>query len=574
MAEPVEGKRISLNNMELYSSSRSSSIDNGKDILNEDTFSQSDDKKSTSCFMKSLNTILTLVAVVIAIGGGIGLRYSFPNRTWTQRELMYIGFPGEVFLRGLKCLILPLIVGSIISALGNLESSFAGKIGKRAALYYFLTTTMAIGLGIILVLTIKPGVTEESEKIMKQVLELKGNSSSLADSSDSSTNPVSTKPNKPRVSSTDALLDLIRNLIPVNLIEACTHHYNTVVDEITDSNGTTTTKLSSRMEVGTNILGLVSFSILLGVVCASMGETGKPIVNLFTCLSEAAMKITRLVILFTPIGVLFLVMPRILEVEDVNSMLGSVGLYTATVLIGLFVHGFLVLPLLFVILTRKNPLTHLIQVSPALLTALGTSSSSATLPVTINCLEKNLGYDSRIVRFLVPIGATVNMDGTALYEAVAAIFIAQSRGMPLSTIQVIIVSITATAASVGAAGIPQAGLVTMVIVLNAVGLPAEDVYLIFVVDWFLDRFRTIINVLGDSFGAAVISTLSPTQELEVHELSRIDETPRHLRKSTESFYSTDSTSQNNGKANNVDSSIQKENCRNTRMNGGCGVTSV
>jgi Na+/H+-dicarboxylate symporter len=468
--------------------------------------------------------------------------------------------------RGLKCLILPLIIGSIISALGNLESSFAGKIGRRAALYYFLTTVMAIGLGILLVMTIKPGVTEESEKQMRLTLESRNNMTNFDNNS-----TEFNEPNKPKVTSIDSLLDLIRNLIPTNLMEATTHHYNTVVNEIVDGNGVVISKVSHKMEEGTNILGLVSFSILLGVMCASMGEAGKPIVQLFTCLSEAAMKITRLVIFFTPMGVLFLVLPRIVEVDDVNSMLGSVGMYTATVLIGLLVHGFLILPLIFIILTRKNPLTHIMKMSPALLTALGTSSSSATLPVTINCLEKNMGYDSRIVRFLVPIGATVNMDGTALYEAVAAIFIAQSRGIPLSIIQVIIVSITSTAASVGAAGIPQAGLVTMVIVLNAVGLPAEDVYLIFVVDWFLDRFRTIINVLGDSFGAAVISTLSPTEELEreieEHEMHGMQHNSGDHRKSAESFYSVNGPSYPS-EPNGV---VHSENIKNNNLSANRGI---
>jgi Na+/H+-dicarboxylate symporter len=233
------------------------------------------------------------------------------------------------------------------------------------------------------------------------------------------------------------------------------------------------------------------------------------LIDFFTSLSEASMAITRIVIFFTPVGVLFLVLPRIVEVDNVEEMLQSVGLYTATIMTGLLVHGFIVLPIVYLILVRRNPYTHIAKMSSALLTAFGTSSSSATLPVTINCLEERVGLDPKIVRFLVPIGATVNMDGTALYEAVAAIFIAQSRGLDLSPINVIIISITATFASIGAAGIPQAGLVTMVIVLNAVGLPAEDVYLIFVVDWFLDRFRTVINVLGDSFGAAVISHICP-----------------------------------------------------------------
>ena len=434
---------------------------------------------------KNINTILTVVAVILGIGVGIALRSR--GERWSKRDLMYLEFPGELFLRGLKCLILPLIVSSLISALGSLESSFAGKIGTRAVSYYFLTTVMAIGLGIILVLTIHPGVAKNGQDL----------------DSGAESEPFSRK-----ITTPDTVLDLIRNLVPTNLIEATFAQYSTVLTPpaimSNDSENLYKWELSGRMGGGTNILGLVSFSILLGLVCGAMGDAGKPIVQIFASLSEASMKITSLLINFTPIGVMFLVMPRVVEVDDVEKMLGAVGWYTFTVLVGLFVHGLIVLPFLYLIFVRRNPFSHLLRMSAALMTAFGTSSSSATLPVTINCLETKSKLDSRIVRFVVPVGATVNMDGTALYEAVAAIFIAQSRGIEMSIVKVIIVSITATAASIGAAGIPQAGLVTMVIVLNAVGLPAQDVALIFVVDWFLDRFRTVINVLGDTFGAAVI----------------------------------------------------------------------
>lgn len=426
----------------------------------------------------------TVIAVILAVVIGVVIREYLNEPRWSQRQIMYLGFVGELFLRSLKCLIIPLIISSIISALGSLDSRFAGKIGSRAVWYYLLTTFLAITLGIVLVVIIHPGQAEV------------GNNSTASSRSHE----------KQSITTPDTVLDLIRNIVPTNLVEAATHSYSTELLFPKDGNWTDLYRLeiSHKMNPSTNILGLVSFSLLLGITLGSMGKVGEPMVTFFTCLSEASLKITTFIIKFTPLGVMFLILPRIVEVEDVEGMLGTVGMYTLTVLTGLFLHGLLVLPLLYFILTRKNPFRHMMLMSPALMTAFGTSSSSATLPITINCLEERVRLDARIVRFVAPIGATVNMDGTALYEAVAAIFIAQSRGVELSVVQVVIISITATAASIGAAGIPQAGLVTMVIVLNAVGLPAEDVALIFVVDWFLDRFRTFINVLGDSFGAAVI----------------------------------------------------------------------
>ena len=177
-------------------------------------------------------------------------------------------------------------------------------------------------------------------------------------------------------------------------------------------------------------------------------------------------------------------------------------------IIGLCIHGFLVLPALFTLATRSLPFKFLANMTSAFTTAFGTGSSSATLPVTIGLLENRNKVDPRVCRFILPIGATINMDGTALYEAVAAIFIAQVNNLNLSLGQICAVSITATAASIGAAGIPQAGLVTMVMVLETVGLPPDDITIILAVDWLLDRFRTTINVVGDSVGAGIVNHLS------------------------------------------------------------------
>merc|ERR1712050_571074 len=194
--------------------------------------------------------------------------------------------------------------------------------------------------------------------------------------------------------------------------------------------------------------------------------------------------------------------------KSVYAELIKLGWYLITVTLGITIQVFIILPIIYGVVTKTLPFKFIGKMGPALATAFGTASSAATLPVTVNSLEDGNKVDPRISRFVLPIGATINMDGTALYEAVAAIFISQVNGMALSIGQVIAISITATAASIGAAGIPQAGLVTMVMVLDTVGLPAEDVTLILAVDWLLDRFRTAINVLGDSIGAGIVYELS------------------------------------------------------------------
>lgn len=456
-------------------------------------------EKVTGCLKSSALTLATLAGVIGGVIFGMALRTR--EERWTEREVMYVSYVGKLFLRMLKALILPLIVPSLVAAVGSLDMSISGKVGGRAVAYYMSTTVLAVILGIILVSTIHPGQPGE------------GGDEDITKAGESR-----------NVTAVDTLLDLARNLCPPNLIQATIQQYRTVLTYPgdgkkmeggveRDGSNLYTWKISGEFTNGTNILGLVFFAVFLGVTLAIMEERGKPLLDFFTCLSEAMMTITTWVIYMAPIGVFFLIGGQILEMKDFSVVAGQLGLYFMTVLVGLFVHGFVVLPIIFSVCTRQLPFRFIANMTNAFTTAFGTASSSATLPVTINLLEEKNGVDPRISRFVLPIGATINMDGTALYEAVAAIFIAQVRSMPMSIGQIIAISITATAASIGAAGIPQAGLVTMVMVLDTVGLPAEDVTIILAVDWLLDRFRTAINVLGDSIGAGLVYHLSK-EELE------------------------------------------------------------
>lgn len=458
-------------------------------------------EKVTSCLKGSALTFATLAGVIGGVIFGLALRTR--EEKWTEREIMYVSYVGKLFLRMLKALILPLIVPSLIGAVGSLDMSLSGRVGGRAVAYYMSTTVLAVILGIILVSAIHPGNPgHKGEEEIQKVGESRN------------------------VTAADTLLDLARNLFPPNLVQATLQQYRTVLTypgevagedkkgEHRDPKNLYTWKISGEFTQGTNILGLVFFAVFLGGTLAVMEERGKPLLDFFTCLSEAMMTITTWVIYMAPIGVFFLIGGQILEMEDFSVVAGQLGLYFMTVLIGLFFHGFVVLPIIFSVCTRTLPFKFIANMTNACTTAFGTASSSATLPVTIKLLEEKNGVDPRIARFVLPIGATINMDGTALYEAVAALFIAQVRSMPMSIGQIIAISITATAASIGAAGIPQAGLVTMVMVLDTVGLPAEDVTIILAVDWLLDRFRTAINVLGDSIGAGIVYHLSKDELAE------------------------------------------------------------
>uniref|UniRef100_A0A8D0L392 Amino acid transporter n=1 Tax=Sphenodon punctatus TaxID=8508 RepID=A0A8D0L392_SPHPU len=402
-----------------------------------------------------------------------------------------------------------------ILCLAGLDAKSSGRMGTRAMVYYMSTTVVAAILGVILVLSIHPG----NPKLKKTMAPVGRNE---------------------EVSSLDAFLDLIRNLFPENLVQACFQQIQTVtkkvpvppvvirqenVSQIVQANGlvlnatlteinmgpSTITQKNLEFKSGMNVLGLIGFFIAFGIAMGKMGEAAKPMADFFNILNEIIMKLVTMIIWYSPFGIASLICGKIAAIKDLETVARQLGLYMVTVIVGLVIHGALILPLIFFLITRQNPFLFYAGIFQAWITALGTASSAGTLPVTFRCLEENLKIDKRVTRFVLPIGATINMDGTALYEAVAAIFIAQMNSIILDAGQIATVSLTATLASVGAASIPSAGLVTMLLILTAVGLPTQDISLLIAVDWLLDRMRTSINVVGDSFGAGIIHYLSQAE---------------------------------------------------------------
>ncbi|KAK9519902.1 hypothetical protein VZT92_022603 [Zoarces viviparus] len=455
------------------------------------------------------NGLLTLSIISVITGCTLG--FTLRGTHLSTQAKIYFSFPGELLMRMLKMLILPLITSSLMSGLSSMESKACCRIGVLTVTYYLWTTFIAVVVGIVLVLIIKPGVGMEME------------SNRLGGG--------------PVMTSADALLDLIRNMVPSNLIEATFQQYKTdlipifkvqartvqtnfvyVFPDESDPKGRTayleltpppdvTYKTSPGSSQQMNVLGIVVFSAIMGLLLGRMGERGAPLISVCQCINECVMKIINAAVWYFPFGIIFLVAGKILDMQDPSTLGKKLGWYGITVLAGLFVHGLILLPFFYFVLTKKNPFTYIRGLLQAMVVALATSSSSATLPITMKCLLENCNVDRQIARFVLPVGATINMDGTALYEAVAAIFIAQVNDYELDFGQLVTISITATAASIGAAGIPQAGLVTMVIVLTSVGLPPDDITLIVAIDWILDRFRTMINVLGDALAAGIIAHL-------------------------------------------------------------------
>jgi len=454
------------------------------------------------------NLLLVLTVLGVFLGAIIGFAARSANPS--TDIIMFISFPGDVLMRMLKMLILPLIVSSLISGLAKLDARASGRMGYRALGYYFTTTILAAIIGIICVLTIHPGDPSIKEKIGSGAKHVE-------------------------VSTLDAFLDLIRNAFPENLVQACFQQVETIYVKaevsIIPPNSTNATEIIEAVNQtdkmvrdlqykdGMNVLGIIAFCTAFGIIIGNMQEEAKVMIDFFNVLSEIVMKLVGIIMWYSPFGIMCLVAGKIMSIPDLAKTAEQLGLYMITVILGLVLHFFLSLCLLFFAITRKNPLLYFKGMLQAWVTALGTASSAATLPITFNCLEENLKIDKRVTRFVVPVGATINMDGTALYEAVAAIFIAQMNGVYLNAGQVITVSLTATLASIGAASVPSAGLVTMMLVLTAVGLPTSDISLIVAVDWLLDRIRTSVNVLGDSFGAGIVYHLS-RKELEAQDRER------------------------------------------------------
>jgi Na+/H+-dicarboxylate symporter len=385
-----------------------------------------------------------LIALILAVLLGLFLPAS----------VRYVSWMGDIFLRGLKMVIVPLIFASIVSGVTSIGSGRSlGRIGLKTISYYIFTSTLAILTGLILVNLIRPGVDVH-----------------LGFSEEVSQIPVGS----------GKINDLFLRMIPENIIDS--------------------------MARG-DILPVIFFAVVFGFFVSQVNEQYRlPLTNFFDGLFEVMMRVTMFIIRFTPLGILGIVTREVVRNSDkLADIAGSMAIYMLTVILGLAIHAAVTLPLILRFLGKANPARHFKNMATPLLTAFSTVSSSATLPLTMEAVEHKSGVSNKITSFTLPLGATINMDGTALYECVAAIFIAQVYGVELSFVQQAIIVVTALIASIGAAGIPMAGLVMITVVLTAANLPLEGVGLIIAVDLILDMMRTTVNVWSDSCGAVTIA---------------------------------------------------------------------
>ncbi len=409
-------------------------------------------------FFSSLRKINLTARIFIGIGLGVLTGWLIGEPALAVAEPL-----GDLFIRLLQMIIVPLITASLISGISSVGGGEGlGRLGVKAFVYYMSTSLMAIIVGLIIMNAVSPGFgihldLGEAPEMLTATKSVWG-----------------------------AVYELVRGMIPTNLLRAV-------------SDG--------------DILPLIFFCILFGVFITQLPERPRVLLtDFFSAFFQVMMKITHVVISVAPLGIFGLITKVVAETGF--DAFGPLVIYFLCIFGALVIHSSITLPALLRFVGRVSPIKHVKAVGPALLTAFSTASSGATLPLNLERVEKNAGVSNKITSFVLPMGATINMDGTALYEAGAVLFIAQTYGIHLDIVQQIIVVITALAASVATAAIPKASLATIPMIMAAIGVPFEGIAIIQVFDRILDMCRTTVNVFSDSCGAVIIARTEGERPLE------------------------------------------------------------
>jgi Na+/H+-dicarboxylate symporter len=380
---------------------------------------------------------------------------------------------GTIFINSLKLIAVPLIIVSLIDGISNLSDvTKLSRIGGKTIGLYIMTTLIAITIGLVLVNVIQPGklLSSDRREELRQSFASDLDQSITAAHSDSDRSPL------------QPLVDIV----PDNLFGAASDN--------------------------TNMLQVIFFAILFGIaMILSNKEKIKGVKSFFDGANAVILRIVDIIMLYAPIGVFALLAGLNIDLE----LMSALGAYSINVIIALAIMVFLIYPLILRAFTRIHYARFLRGILPAQLLAFSTSSSAATLPVTMECAQKNLGVSEEVSSFVLPLGATINMDGTSIHQCVSAVFIAQAFGIDLTFTQQLTILMTALLASIGAAAVPGAGIIMLIIVLEAVGLDPTGLALIIAIDRPLDMMRTVVNVTGDSAVCSIVASTEQSLSLEV-----------------------------------------------------------
>lgn len=427
--------------------------------------------------------IQIILGLVLGIVFGIlSIVFQWPTGFTTN----WIKPVGTIFINALKMIAVPLVLASLITGVANLgDLSKLSRIGGKTILTYFVTTVIAVTIGLLVVNVVKPG------KIL----------------------PTATRDELLELYQADAgsrgeTAALLQNQSPLQPL----------VDIVPENFFLATTNNAMMLQV-------VFFALIVGIALLKVPkEKGETLIRFFDGLNDVIIKIVEFIMILAPYGVFALMASLIVELAGDNpdrawELLTALGAYTGTVLLGLAAMIFVVYPAMFKLFTRVKYKNFFKGIRPAQLLAFSTSSSSATLPVTMRQVEEELGVSEEVSSFVLPLGATINMDGTSLYQSVAAVFIAQALGLGLTIGDQLMIVLTATLASIGSAGVPGAGLVMLIIVLESIGVPSAGIALIIAPDRLLDMCRTVVNVTGD---AAVTMIVASTEGEDPHRPEHLD----------------------------------------------------
>ena len=443
-------------------------------------------------FMHLLPRLTTLpIQILVAMITGVlagWIASKFGAQLFIQE---YLGIFGRLFILLLTLVIIPLIFVSVLNGTAGIgDPRKLGSLGIKCLLFYFCTTSIAVIIGLTVVNVLQPGKGRENLRETVAPVETTKEVASI-----------------PAVTNALILIGLVEPEEGKSIIEQ--HQQENNAPEKSISLGKRIQEqilpavIRNPVMADQNPIVIIFFAIVLGAALAALGKEGLPALQVFESLDKALITIIMWVMYLAPIGV-FALMAKAISDLGIEYML-TLAKYFCTVLIGLGTHFLVLSCLLCPILARVSPTRFIRGMAPAFQLAFSTSSSSATLPVTIECATKRVGADQHISNFMLPVGATINMDGTALYLTVASLFVAQVYGMNLSLTAQFMVFLTAVLASVGTAGIPGASIGLMSIIFSAAGIPVEGIAIVIGVDRLLDMSRTVVNITGDSLGTVVIS---------------------------------------------------------------------
>ncbi|XP_076471553.1 excitatory amino acid transporter-like isoform X3 [Babylonia areolata] len=428
----------------------------------------------------NLLVLLTVLGALMGSGVGLGVRALQPS----AEVVLWIGLPGEVYMRMLKMMILPLIICCVLTGTASLDPRCHGKVSAVALTYIVITNFLPCVVGIAMVFAIQPG---------KAV--------TLLPHPDDTTS-------KHLMETSDIFADLIRNLFPDNLVTACFQKAQTQYrqaaanssGQLVNNTGAVTIRTLGAAPA-TNVLGLVVCCMVLGMAVSAVGRDASPFLAFFRSASDVIMKVLGWVVWMTPVGVASLVAQPLLQTAQLIPAVQSLGLFSLTVVTSLGVYGLFVLPLCVFLLTRQNPYAVMTVMGRPLMVALATCSSAVAIPDTLRSLEERGHVDGRVTRFVIPLAASINRDGSTLFITVSTIFIAQLSAVHVDAATIVLISVLTTLLSLAIPSVPSASVVTVLIILTSVGIPSGPLGLLLATEWFLDRLRACCNLLSSAYCA-------------------------------------------------------------------------